>query len=538
MIKGKFLLIGLTMLLIVLSVSGQIVNEFTERTCDLNGCKDTLYSYYKYYRNAENQFAILNESFDASNCQQGFAFCVDQNLVQFHAPQQLGAMKVMRNEKTVTFTPNGLSTTVSLPFSRAPAQVRGNTVTYADIIPHALDVRYTYTWSGVKEEFIVKQNVFETLSPNSIARFDFTLATDLSTTNQGNRLLFSDRGATQFVLEHLYATDSRGKTIQLAYTYNANSLQLEIPISYLRNATYPVVIDPTLTLGNTNVINNGYISYDGDSSTYTRYASGAGLEIKAGDDSFLIAGLSLYHGVMEWNIASLLKNATIADINLTVFFNSTADAKNQNFSIKSMDGNWTAYADNNTGNQQFYADMGDGTLLENRNVSAPGWQSFNLTSFDGGLDLYNKRLNQLWWGLGFSTTPEDGTGSWPQRISAANDVDASRRPVLVITYAYATEENADAAIEQGVHNSLPVAFIHGEQQIYIRKANNIHQQGRFDKFAINSLKRWAFNYISEGEDPTTMLNLSTTVFVYEITNLTVDQIRTQVELYINATKSL
>ncbi len=518
------------------AASAIILDEFSELICDTDGCKQVLYSYPKYYRDATDKLKFLNESFDRTNCASGFSHCVDTNYFQFHAKHRFDSFKVVRNGRAITFKPTAFLAATSLPLTAASAQVNSNTIDYIDVLPQLLDVRYTYTWTGIKEEFIVKQNAFSLLPENSDVLIDFTLTTDFTATNQGNRLLFADQGAQQFALEHFYAQDAAGRLTQLEYAYNANSFQLKVPVRFLRNATYPVVIDPTITFTNATVIFDGFISYNGDSGTYTRYRSGVGLPIKAGDDSLLILGLSLYRGVIEWNTQSLPKNATIQDINLTLYFTKAADSQNENFYIKTMDGNSTTYPDTNTGNQHYYNDMANGTELIHAIVNSIGPQIFNLTNATD--DLFNKRLAQIWWGIGFHTTPEDGTGITPQQISAANDADVSKRPVLTITYAQATEAEGDVAIEQGIKNALVSPAIYSEPYVATRKTNNTQQLGKFDRVASSSGKRWAFNYISAGESFTNMANLSITLFVFEMTNLAAEEIRQRVEQYINATKNI
>lgn len=521
----------------IMAVNAIVIDEFSELVCDANGCRQVLYSYPKYYRDAENNLRFLNESFDRTNCASGFSYCVDANRFQFNAKQRFDSFNLNKGSKTIAFKPNAFVTATSAPLTPALAQASGNTITYVDVLPQLLDVRYTYTWAGVKEEFIVKQNVFSLLPENSDALIDFTLTTDFTATNQGNRLLFADQGAQQFALEHFYAQDAAGRLAQLEYAYNANSFQLKIPVSFLRNASYPVVIDPSITFTSAAVTFDGFLSYNGDSDTYIRYRSGAGLPIKVGDDSLIIMGISLYRGVIEWNTQSLPKNATIQDINLTLYFAAAADQKNENVYIRTMDGNATSYPDNKIGNQNYYADMGNGTILLNTTVNSIGFRSYNLTAA-GASDLFNKRLAQAWWGIGFHTLPEDATGITPQQISAANDANVSRRPVLTITYAQATEAEGDAAIEQGINNALASPTIYSEPYVATRKTNNTQQLGKFDRVASSGGKRWAFNYVSSGESFTQMTNLSTTVFVFEITNLAAEEIRQQVEQYINATKSL
>ena len=64
----------------------------------------------------------------------------------------------------------------------------------------------------------------------------------------------------------------------------------------------------------------------------------------------------------------------------------------------------------------------------------------------------------------------------------------------------------------------------------------LHQMlGSFDKVANKASQYWAFNYITLGEDYTNMKNLTPSLYVWEQANMTYDQIRDSVSLYINDT---
>ncbi len=101
----------------------------------------------------------------------------------------------------------------------------------------------------------------------------------------------------------------------------------------------------------------------------------------------------------------------------------------------------------------------------------------------------------------------------------------------------ANETEGRSAIEQGVRDSLGIgATIYTDQQIYTRNISGGQQLAKFDKFTLNGTKRWAFNYITSGENFTNMRNITPTFYVLEIENMLPSQIRDRVSGFINQTK--
>lgn len=531
------MLLFFSWIMVSASVQGVVLSEFSESFCENEVCGMKVYSYPRFYRNSFGNLEFLNESFDTINCNPGFGLCVDQNHFQFHAKQQFESFRITRGSAQIEFTPNTLVTALPHSFLSSSALVSDNTLTYTDVIPGILDVRYGYTWAGVKEEFILKQNVFTVLPLTSEVIVNFTIASNLNTVVENEIMRFTSVEGTEFTVKDLVAKDNLGRQASLSFLYQDGNFQLHVPVSFLHNASYPVSIDPTITLTSTNVTNDGFVHFDGFSNKYTRFAGGANTSLYVGDATGMLDGTQEYRSVIEWNIASIPKHADLSTVDLAVYAEVVADVENQNVSVRSMDGNWTTYQNTNAGNHDYFTDMKNGTLLANKITNTIGTHHFNLGTFDDGLDLESRRLTQEWWGLGLHTNPAN-PGTTAQLFSAAGNLNASRRPVLTISYRYANGVLGDAAIHQGILNSLPLASIFNETQVYTRNTTGTQQLGRFDRIAISGNKRWAFNYITTGESFTNMLNLSTTLFVFEMVNLSAGEITDQVSRYINATKNL
>ncbi|MBI2140883.1 hypothetical protein HYU16_00515 [Candidatus Woesearchaeota archaeon] len=101
----------------------------------------------------------------------------------------------------------------------------------------------------------------------------------------------------------------------------------------------------------------------------------------------------------------------------------------------------------------------------------------------------------------------------------------------------ANEAEGDTAIELGINSSIPTATKYKEQQVYVRNLSNNQTTGRFDWVASLGSQRWLLNYVTAGENYVNAPNLTTAVYVLEITNKTFAQITDEVSRHINATKS-
>lgn len=100
----------------------------------------------------------------------------------------------------------------------------------------------------------------------------------------------------------------------------------------------------------------------------------------------------------------------------------------------------------------------------------------------------------------------------------------------------AGEAEGGIAIELGINSSLPSATKYSFQQVYIRNLSNNQVLGRFDWVASFGSQRWLLNYITTGESYVMAPNLTTAVYVLEITDKTSSQITDEVSRFINATK--
>jgi hypothetical protein len=113
------------------------------------------------------------------------------------------------------------------------------------------------------------------------------------------------------------------------------------------------------------------------------------------------------------------------------------------------------------------------------------------------------------------------------------------------TYAFgneaspgANESEGDEAIVQGIQNALGSnVAIYPDQQVYIRYQNeSLSRSGQFDWIAVSGNQTWMFNYITQNETYTNMQNMYPSVYVWEDSDLTVEEIINNISALINATK--
>ncbi|HLC97107.1 MAG TPA: LamG domain-containing protein [Candidatus Nanoarchaeia archaeon] len=172
-------------------------------------------------------------------------------------------------------------------------------------------------------------------------------------------------------------------------------------------------------------------------------------------------------------------------------------------------------------------------------------------------ELYNLGSYHIEWNGGeanwsSATTVSDGipittsaSGKFMQFKANLHTNDTSVSPYLMnhsvsltaLPPISANEAEGRTAIETGINNALISPAVYTDKQIYLRNKLNNQDIGTFDKVAVKGSQRWAINYITTGESYTNMFNITPVVYVLEMTNLTSSEITTEVENFINSTRS-
>jgi hypothetical protein len=107
---------------------------------------------------------------------------------------------------------------------------------------------------------------------------------------------------------------------------------------------------------------------------------------------------------------------------------------------------------------------------------------------------------------------------------------------LIVNVTTSSSSDAQTAINSGILQSkAAAAVIYTDKQVYIRALNSSQYFGTYDKVAVLGTKRWLFNYVNTGENYIGAPDLDSTVYVWENSSLTGNEITQQVARFINAT---
>ncbi len=144
-------------------------------------------------------------------------------------------------------------------------------------------------------------------------------------------------------------------------------------------------------------------------------------------------------------------------------------------------------------------------------------------------DIENQLDDDLW-GIGLSIDR-----SVTSSVSAKDNPTPEYRPKLVITYG-ANQTDANAAIEEGIGNSLPGNQIKSNQQIYLVNEEGNHFLGSFDRATILNNQTWSFHYADNVGALIGMPSLFRVLNIWENHTLSYEEIVSQVESFINVTR--
>jgi len=99
------------------------------------------------------------------------------------------------------------------------------------------------------------------------------------------------------------------------------------------------------------------------------------------------------------------------------------------------------------------------------------------------------------------------------------------------------ESAARALMETGIQNALSSGYtLYTDQKIYARNSANLQILDSFDKVVKWTNKIWAFNYLTGIDTPSAMFNITPSLYVLNMENLTSGQINTTVYNFILSTK--
>lgn len=471
-----------------------------ESVCDKTSCQATLYSYEKYFERS-GEWEEIDEGWHS--CEEGY--CTNEYYFRVAADSS-GRISSFYDDKNLTYRLNNF---LDEDLSFSP-EINGNVLTYHDIF-FGVDLRYVYFPTRLKEEIVINEPL------QDLPAEDF-------------EIVFEKSGDANFFVEESTICDANENCLVLDSSVGDNGISLGIPRNFLDDpeTVYPVVIDPTITLNSSFISWNGRVTSkvceDPDNCDPPFYP-------RTSNPLTLILGThstGLARGAIEWNISSISDDSNIYNATLQLFIESTTSSNFLN--ITHMEKNNSDYSNNDTGNENFYSDMSNGTVFS-YNSSFSGSNFFMNLSFNSyGVEAVEEALAQNLFSVGLNPNLQKAI-----TISARDNSNTTRRPRLIIVYGV-NELIGDSAIEVGINHSLPSNPILSGQKIYLVNENGQHFQGKFDKSTTSGNQTWIFKYVTHGESLTNIPSLFRILNTWENRSLSYDEIVSQVENFINATK--
>lgn len=514
MILAMIILIFAIMQNVIAAEPRNSVGANYETTCSGDICTTEIYSYEKYFlRN--NQWEEIDEDFFDCSSDGRAKYCTNDYHFNIVADDGDVSAKIGNSEFAVK-----LSNFRNLPLQFNPI-IEGNTITYQNVVQDYVDVKYSYFPTKLKEEIVLKQQL-----PN--------LDRDLE-------IQFNKRGNAPFSVDPSYVCDSQGICSSLSHTIEGNSIIITVPKWILEHPalTYPLYVDPTITLDNNSILWNGYITNETNSSgsVFIR-ENNPNNNIKVGNLLSIAGpnGTTVRHGNgnIDWNVSSIPDGADIYSAVLGIYTETSSNVSvNVSINVTQMEGNSFIYPNQEgycEGNCNFFIDINNGSFYNSSIVQTE--RAVNLT-------LSSQAITDLKASLPSDKFSNGLLGFWEVNkevwIKSRDANQEAKRPRLIIVWG-ANQTDANSAIVQGINNSLPGNPIKTNQQIYLVNENNQHYLGTFDKATVYGNQTWVFNYVLSGESFLNIPSLFRVLNVWENQSLSYEEIVSQVQNFINITK--
>lgn len=425
-----------------------------ERKCEENRCVIRLFQDERYFT-INGKFEHIGNALKKNCDDSKFELCVDSDdyNVKFKKKNfDNDTIKIIKNNIPLGFKIHSLSYKINnqdVIFKYA-SDVNGkgkeNVYEFNNIFGDDTRIEFIFSPSKLKEKLYFENrssilNLTENMNfvdvnykinfPSNSKIFDGDKEIDLNLSENviEDNLVIMSNNATFILTKPYFIDDGRKDYLANLIIKNTDDLYLGIRLNAddLRNADYPIIIDPTIVLPGNKILFDGYVEFD-LGSTYTRFGT---------DTTFFVGETEVARdrAVFEWDITSIPDGADVIDINLSILVGRVGDGNSNNITYRSMAGNSSDYPNTNVGNELFYNDMGNGTILNSTLLGTTGFRNINLSRNDSGKDLeISLDSGRGWWGVGLHT-PEDGTGTTQNQISTSEDF-AANRPVLTIIYDF------------------------------------------------------------------------------------------------------
>jgi len=282
------------------------------------------------------------------------------------------------NDNEISFIPDSiyLDSKPHQTIKSKPVDIvtNGNTVTYGSVFGDGFDVQYTMLNDKVKEVLVLPYNPYPTATDSDYLVFESILysgSKDIKLKNGNWNKKTKSKSDTAVINDLLftkpYAYDNTGKALNLEYTFTAvgetTYVSVAVPMSYLKNAVYPVVVDPTATLSTTNF---AYIDSGHPNESYAGSSA-----IGMGDDMSVPWGE--LREFVTFDLSAFNSNYTITNATLKLNV-QRAIATTPAVNVHEVTSSWTA------GSVTWNTAPTVGTLVNTVNLGSTGWKNINVTS--------------------------------------------------------------------------------------------------------------------------------------------------------------
>ena len=317
--------------------------------------------------------------------------------------------------KEISFAPKGLKS--------SKAKIRGNKATYQNVFTNT-DLERIATSSGLKQNYILKAKGH----PDT---FKETLTTSLKPKLTKNGAInFYDRTKIIARAPAPYLTDAKGVTRNFKYTVSsvgANTSELIISLPSLKGLSYPIMVDPTITIPQykgdpyypEDTYVNSYLATSNYSTWTTFWVGKRGDGFNYGDTFSLIKFPDL---------SLVPAGSTINDAKLYLYNRGMGNYAGSGGSIvvqlQSIDSTWAASSVTWNTKPQYGDYLGDTKSSFFASYGSDPWDVTQLVSEW----LNNDRVNN-----GLALVKISGT-DWTYATFSSSDYTASRYPYLEINY--------------------------------------------------------------------------------------------------------
>lgn len=477
--KNMTLFVGLLIIALTIQTKAQNIGSNYEK----HGNSITFYPFTKYYHNmSTGEWRQVDETFYTYGCIKKYNFCTHGNLYQVHAALKKGKMLIIRNGTKFKMEPKKLYYRDELGNKEKVAKFKpsymtatGNKITFVNAFAAGADLSFSYTGDALKESLKLAGNT--TLPPPSSKMTGENITLDIDTKIEfpeknltiwingqlwnytddeeegettGSTIELRNGNTTVFFIPAATAYERETETlISLLYDFEIESGEIETslktPYSWLMNTTinnvtspkqYPVIIDPTTQIKDSNIYWNGYEEKEAkldNPITYTRISNPAetiqigrwyagGWQISSRSD-------------FDINLSIVPDNANIINASFTYYVQNHVGTEKP-IEVNHMEtGDVFAsdfYADTNGGNKLFWRDIGNGT---DYNSSKPVIGAMNTIYLTNNLFPENitARLASNNFSFGLDTF-FPWTGSNRYIIRSRDHPTANTRPYLNITW--------------------------------------------------------------------------------------------------------